>query len=60
MTECQKGMLVLNYLLDLGLSPAEAIEAIGDEKRDESYKVIKANPQITRTEFLQLMQIEEN
>ena len=53
-------MFVLNYLLDLGLSPAEAIEAIGDEKWDESYKVIKANPQITRTEFLQVMQIEEN
>lgn len=53
-------MLVLNYLLDLGLSPAEAIEAIGDEKRDKSYKVIKENPQITRVEFLKVMQIEEN
>ena len=48
-------MLVLNYLRTLGMAPADILEAICDENLEESYKLIKENPKISKAEFLKRM-----
>ena len=60
MTEYQKGMLVMNYLKSLGVDIAAIGRAIDDRKLEQSYKLIQENPNITKKEFLERMQITED
>ena len=59
MTQYQKGILVMDYLQRLGLDMITIGEAVEDQKLEKSYQLIKENPQITKKEFLEKMQIEE-
>lgn len=49
----------MNYLQDLGISSITMLDAICDENLEQSYQLIKDNPNITKEEFLAKMQIEE-
>ena len=60
MTQYQMGMLVMDYLQDLGVKMITIGEAIDDKNLDRSYQLIKENPQITKAEFLKKMQISED
>lgn len=55
----QKGILVMNYLRDLKMSSVNILDSICDENLEKSYQLIKDNPKITKKEFLNKMQIEE-
>ena len=55
----QKGMLVMNYLQGLGMNMLTIGTAIDDTNLEKSYQTIMENPQITKTEFLQKMQMIE-
>ena len=59
MTPSQKAELVLNCLKNLGVRGLEKLEAVCDENLERSYQVITENPQITKAEFLEKMQITE-
>lgn len=59
MNQYQKGMFVMGYLQDLGLSMLTIGHAIEDKNLEKSYRLIQENPQITKKEFLSIMQIEE-
>ena len=59
MTQYQKGILVMNYLRELGTDSAVILDAICDENLEQSYKLIQENPKITKAEFLSKMQITE-
>lgn len=59
MTQYQKGILVMDYLQSLGLDMITIGEAVEDQKLEKSYQLIKENPQITKKEFLEKMEIEE-
>lgn len=60
MTHYQKGILVMDYLQDLGVNMITIGEAIDDKNLDRSYQLIKENPQITKAEFLKKMQMTED
>ena len=55
----QKERLVMDCLRDLGVSMLAVGMAIDDKNIERSYQLIKNNPQITKTEFLTEMGIEE-
>ncbi len=59
MTHYQKGILVMDYLQSLGVDMTTVGLAIDDRRLEQSYKLIKENPKITKAEFLQAMGIEE-
>ena len=59
MTQYQKGILVMDYLQNLGIDMTTVLVAICDENLEQSYQLIRQNPQISKEEFLQMMQIEE-
>lgn len=59
MTQYQKGLLVMNYLRELGTDSSAILDAICDENLDQSYKLIQENPKITKKTFLEKMQITE-
>ena len=48
-----------NFLRSLGLKWIEVAEAMSDEKRDKTCRLIEKNPQITKKEFLEEMDIQE-
>lgn len=50
----------MNYLRGLGTEAVEILDAICDENLEASYKLIKENPNITKEEFLEKMQISED
>ena len=60
MTQHQKGLLVMEYLRELGTESVAILDAICDENLDQSYKLISENPRITKAEFLEKMQISED
>ena len=60
MTQYQKGTLVMNYLRELGTDGSAILDAICDENLEQSYQLIKENPQISKAEFLKKMQITED
>ena len=60
MTQYQMGMLVMDYLQSLGVKMIAIGEAIDDKNLEKSYQLIKENPQITKEEFLEKMQISED
>ena len=49
----------MDCLRDLGVSMLAVGMAIDDKNIERSYQLIKNNPQITKTEFLTEMGIEE-
>lgn len=57
MKQYQKGIFVMDYLQDLGLSMLVIGKALEGSKLNKSYRVIKSNPQITLEEFLAKMQL---
>ncbi len=59
MTPLQKGTLVMDYLQGLGLDMITIGAAIEDKNLDKSYQLIKAQPTISKAEFLRIMEIEE-
>ena len=50
----------MNYLRELGTEGIAILDAICDENLEQSYQLIKENPQITKGEFLEKMQITED
>ena len=59
MTQSGMGTLVMDCLEKLGVSWITILDAICDENLEQSYQLIKENPEITKEEFLTAMQIEE-
>lgn len=59
MSQYQKGILVMNYLQNLGINMVTIGAAIQDKNLDKSHQLIVNNPKITKQEFLKEMQIEE-
>ena len=59
MTQYQRGILVMDYLQDLGISMITILEAVCEENLEKSYQLIQQNPKITKKEFLEKMHIEE-
>ncbi len=59
-TQYQMGTLVMDYLEELQVNPIAMLDAICDENLEQSYKLIKENPKITKAEFLQKMGITED
>ena len=59
MTPYQKGLSVMNYLQSLKLDMITIGEAIDDKNLEQSYKLLKENPQISKAEFLEKMKITE-
>lgn len=59
MTQYQKGILVMDYLQELGLNIMTIGDAVEDEHLEQSYKLIQENPKITKDEFLTQMNIQE-
>ena len=59
MTQYQQGILVMDYLQSLGLDMITILDTIDDQNLEKSYQLIKENPQITKKEFLEKMEIEE-
>ena len=60
MTQYQKGVLVMDYLQSLDVDMITIGEAICDQNLEQSYKLIKENPKISKAEFLERMQISED
>ena len=56
----QMGRLVMDYLKALGADWDTILIAICDENLEQSYKLIQENPQISKAEFLEKMQITED
>ena len=59
MTQYQKAVLVMDYLQSLGVRMIVVGRAVCDKNLEASYKLIQENPKISKTEFLQRMQITE-
>ena len=55
----QMGRLVMDYLKELGMDWDTIGQAICDENLEQSYRLIKENPKISKAEFLEKMQISE-
>ena len=51
MTQDQKGILVMDYLQDLGMEMISVGIAIDIANLEQSYQLIKNNPNITLKEF---------
>ncbi len=60
MMQDQRAMLVMDYLWNLGTEPVAVLDAICDENLEQSYRLIKENPKISKAEFLKRMQITED
>lgn len=60
MTQSEKGIFVMNYLRALNTEGVAILDAICDENLEQSYKLITENPQISKREFLERMQISED
>ena len=56
----QRAISVMNYLESLDTEGVAILDAICDENLEASYKLIKENPQISKAEFLEKMQITED
>lgn len=54
-----KGIFVMDYLENLGMSMMTIGTAIEDDYLEKSYQLIKQNPKITKWEFLRKMNLEE-
>ena len=59
MTDYQKGTLVMDYLESLNVSWVNILDAVCDEKLEQSYQIIKDNPKISKAKFFEMTQIEE-
>lgn len=55
----EKSRYVEKYLVGLGMSYVDIIEAVADDTIEKSYCVIKQNPAITKNDFMSVMGIEE-
>lgn len=60
MKQYQKGIFVLDFLQELGLSMLIIGKALEDTRLNKSYRVIKGNPKITQEEFLTKMQLVDS
>ena len=56
----QKVISVMNYLDGLDMETVAILDAICDENLEASYQLIQENPQISKAEFLEKMQISED
>ena len=57
--QCNKGILVMDYLENLGVGMMTIGTAIEDENVEKSYQLITKNPKISKAEFLNRMGLEE-
>ena len=60
MKQYQKGIFVLDFLQELGLSMLIIGKVLEDNRLNKSYRVIKSNPKITQEEFLTKMQLVDS
>ena len=60
MKQYQKGIFVLDFLQELGLSMLIIGKALENTRLNKSYRVIKSNPKITQEEFLTKMQLVDS
>ena len=56
----QMAISVMDYLNGLNTAGVAILDAVCDENLEQSYKLIKENPKITKEEFLERMQISED
>ena len=59
MTDYQMGITVMDYLQSLGVNMIAIGEAIDNKNLKKSYQLIQDNPTISKEEFLDKMEIEE-
>lgn len=55
----QKGMLIMKFLKKLDVHPITVAIAVSNENYKKSYQIIQENPNITKKEFLEKMQLIE-
>ena len=55
----RKGSVVANYLDNLNVHPITVAIAVSDENYRKSYQIIQENPNISKAEFLEKMQLIE-
>jgi hypothetical protein len=55
----EKGIFVMDYLKGLGVDMTAVLDAICDQNLEQSYQLIKYNPNITKQAFLTIMGISE-
>lgn len=55
----QKGSVIAKYLDELNVHPITVAEAISNDNYQKSYQIIQENPNISKTEFLEKMQLIE-
>ena len=55
----KKGVFIMDFLEDLGMSITTIGTTIDDEHLEKSYQLIKNNPQISKAEFLEKMGLIE-
>ena len=60
MTQYEKAILVMDYLQGLGLDMITIGSAVDDKVLEQSCRLIKENPHITKEEFLTTMGIVED
>ena len=54
----EKGIIVMDYLRDIGLDGGTILDAICDENLDRSYEIISQNPSIGKYEFVEKLGID--
>ena len=60
MTDYDKGMVVMDYLKSIGVDILAITEAVSDENLDKSFQLIQDNPNISKDDFLDTMDIAED
>ena len=60
MTDYDKGMVVMDYLKSIGVDILAIGEAISDDNLDKSFQLIQDNPDISKDDFLDAMDIAED
>ena len=55
----EKELHVINYLQSIKANRFTIIEATNDDNLEKSYQIIQANPKISKSKFLQTLQLTE-
>ncbi len=56
----RKGSIIAKYLERLGVHPITIAVAVSNENYRKSYQLIRENPNISKVEFLEKMQLVED
>ena len=59
MTHYEKAVLIMDFLEDLGISVIDAARAVDDRRFDRICQILAENPDITKDEFLEILNTME-